>query len=162
MAKKYKSSKGNDRALMYTIIGFVSVIAILGVALIVSQMGNDTPPEDLYEYEQFQHLTDWDVVDDQTRDLYAVYLYSPSCGHCATIKQDVLEATASNSSGLKIYLLNTANATGDYSNIVLGDKTVTGTPTMLLYRDGELVELNSGTPSILSFLDDVHDGDYTN
>ena len=162
MAKKYKSKKNNDKALMYSIIGFVSAIIILSVALIISQNDGNEPVEDLYQYEQFQHLTEWEVLDDQPRDLYAVYVYNEYCSHCSDIKQDVLEAATYNSSGLKIYLVDTYNVSGDNSGIILNGSTITGTPTMLLYRDGDLVEMNTGTPTILSFLNDVHDGKYTN
>ena len=160
-----KRKNNNDKVLMYSIIGVFAAIIILSIALVVVQ-GNevDEPVDDgLYDYSQFQKLTNYDTLDDQSQDVYAVYFYSESCGACQSIKQDVLEMAASNNSGLKIYLLDAGDyPDGDRDRIILNGEDLSHTPTMLVYRDGELVELYEGSAVIMPFIDDVESGIYSN
>lgn len=160
-----RRSKGNDKTLMYSIIGVFAIIIILGIALIISQNANqepEIPDEDLLEYTGFEHLTNFDTLDDQTEDVYAVYYYQYNCGACQSIKQAVLEMTTLNNSGLKIYLMDATSTTGSKDRIVLQGVTIRYTPTMLVYRDGELVEMLVGSDNILPFIDDVDSGNYSN
>jgi len=161
MAKR----NNNDKLLMYSIIGIFSAIIILAIALIiVSNAENDEPGnEELYSYSQFPHLSNYDTLDDQSEDVYGVYFYSETCGACISIKEQVLEMAASNNSGLKIYLLDAGDyPDGDIDRIILNGEDLSHTPTMLVYRDGELVELYEGSAVILPFIDDVESGNYSN
>lgn len=160
-----RRSRGNDKTLMYSIIGVFSIIIILGIALIISQNANqepEIPDEDLLEYTQFQHLTNFDTLDDQQGALYAVYYYQYNCGACQSIKQSILEMTIENNSDLKIHLMDATNTTGSKDRIILDGVIIRYTPTMLVYRDGELVEMLVGSDNILPFIDDVERGDYSN
>ena len=158
-----KRRRKNDKVLMYSIIGIFSAIIILSIALvIVSNQGNDNPPEDLLEYTEFQHLSNFDSLDDQSGDVYAVYYYQVNCGACRSIKQEVLEMVESNGSGLKIYLMDATNTTGSKDRVILDGEVIRYTPTMLVYRDGELVEMHVGSDNILPFIDDVERGNYNN
>ncbi len=162
MARRKNNS---DKVLMYSIIGIFAVIIILSIALIItSNAENDDPvDEELYSYSQFQHLSNYDTLDDQSEDVYGVYFYSETCGACTAIKEQVLEMAASNNSGLKIYLLDAgARPSGDIDRIILDGEDLSHTPTMLVYRDGELVELYEGSAVILPFIDDVERGNYSN
>lgn len=161
MAKYGK--KNSDKVLMYSIIGIVAAIIILSIALlVVSNQGNDVPEEDLYDYDQFSHVTNFDNLDDLNADVYAVYYYQVSCGACAAIKQDVLERAAGNESSMPIYLMDATNTTGSKDRVILNGETIRYTPTMLVYRDGELVEMLVGSDNILPFIDDVDSGNYSN
>ena len=157
-----RREKGNDKVLMYSIIGFVAAIIILSVALIVSS-GNDEPEYD-YEDDIFanSYLSSYESFDSQSEDLYAVYVYRFDCAACKSIKQKVLSAVASNDSDLKIYLASTYDLSGDGSSIVFEGYRLQATPTMLVYRDGELVDLieGGGSTQIPAFLNDVERGNY--
>lgn len=158
-----RSKKQNDKLLMYSIIGIFSAIIILSIALVVvSNLENDEPIGDLFEYTQFNHLVNFDSLDDQTPEVYAVYYYQVSCGACQSIKQDVLEIAAGNNSDLPIYLMDATKTEGSKDRIVLDGVTIRYTPTMLVYRDGELVEMLVGSDNILPFIDDVDSGNYSN
>lgn len=164
MAKKRKS---NDNVMMYSIIAIVSLIIILSVALIISSLNEDNTT---YEYTDPEftssYLYTYESFDDQPEDLYAIYYYSQTCSACTAIKQQVLREVISNDSDLKIYLVDSAYVTGDRSPIEVGTQTLRATPTMLVYRDGVLVELYEGAGSnsteIPAFLSDVDRGNYSN
>ena len=159
-----KGRKKNDNVLLYSVLGVFSVLIILVVALVVSANAQqEDPNEDLLEYDEFQHLTNFDVLDDQDEDVYAVYYYQVNCGACASIKQDVLEMVQDNNSDLKIYLMDAAaRPSGNKDLIILDGEVIRYTPTMLVYRDGELVEMHVSGESIRPFIDDVESGIYSN
>lgn len=158
-----RSKRQNDKILMYSIIGVFSAIIILSIALIISENQEPVDPGDLLEYTEFQHLDNFDAFDDQSEDVYAVYYYQVECGACKSVKQEVLEMVKANNSGLKVYLVDAASRpSGNKSLIVLDGVEIRYTPTMLVYRDGELVEMFVGSDNIRPFIDDVESGDYSN
>jgi len=154
MAKR----KNSDRMLMYSIGGIFLLIVGLSIALIVSASNE---PADL-EYSEFQHLTDFSTLDDQAQDVYAVYYYQLGCAGCEAIKQEVLQLAKSNDSNLKIYLMDARNTQGLSDHIVVNGEDLSHTPTMLVYRDGELVDLLEGGTAIQPFMIDVERGNYNN
>ena len=155
MAKKRNNI---DRGLMYSIGGVFIVIIGLSIALLIS---SSMEPADL-EYSDFEHLTDFATLDDQPEGLYAVYYYQLGCGGCELIKSDILELANSNNSDLKIYLMDARNTNGTNDHIVHNGEDLSHTPTMLVYRDGELVDLLEGPTLIEPFINDVESGNYSN
>lgn len=154
MAKR----KNNDRILMYTIGGIVLLIVGLSIALIVSAANE---PADL-EYTEFQHLTNFATLEDQSQDVYAVYYYQLGCIGCDNIKQEMLQLAQSNDSNLKIYLMDARDTVGTNDHIIYDGEDLSHTPTILVYRDGELVDLLEGGTAIEPFMNDVESGNYNN
>jgi len=154
MAKR----KNGDRILMYSIGGIFLLIIGLSIALMVSS-AND--PADL-EYSQFEHLTNFATLEYQPHEVYAVYYYQLGCGGCELIKQEMLGLAQSNNSNLKIYLMDARDTVGTNDHIVFNGEDLSHTPTILVYRDGELVDLLEGGTAIEPFMNDVESGNYSN
>ena len=104
------------------------------------------------EYSEFDHIDTFDDVETQPEGTYYVYFYSPFCGYCNQIKEDMLEYIENEPEGIKMYLLD-GSQLPDYSN----DYGVTGTPAVLHVVDNEFVEKVSGSISVLEFLNIVSD-----
>jgi len=158
MAKR----KNSDRILMYSIGGIFLLIVGLGIALIISSNIDDANQPVELEYTEFQHLTDFATIDDQSQDVYAVYYYQLGCGGCDLIKQEILTLAQSNNSNLKIYLMDARDTVGTNDHIVYNGEDLSHTPTMLVYRDGELADLLEGGTAIEPFINDVESGNYNN
>ena len=58
--------------------------------------------------------------------------------------------------------MDATNTTGSKDRVILDGTVIRYTPTMLVYRDGELVEMHVGSDNILPFIDDVERGNYNN
>lgn len=153
-----RSKNNSDKLLIYAIGGVLLLIIGLSIALVVA---SSLEPADL-EYEEFDHLTNLNTLEDQDESVYAVYYYQVNCGACVAIKQEILQLVKSNDSNLKIYLVDATNTVGTKDHIVINGEDLSHTPTMLVYRDGKLVDLFEGGTAMQPFIDDVERGNYSN
>jgi len=148
---------GGDNFISTLFKVFGGVIILLVVGLIIF---NALKVE--YGYNDFQHLSNFQAIDDMPEDQYLVYYYGENCGHCTLIKEQVLRFANKNEAGIKVYLMDSANTSG-VNTVVHPDtgKEMTGTPSMITVVDGVIVDLNVGSEAIPELLDAINEGTYT-
>ena len=132
---KYKSGhkrKSSDKFVTKIIIGFGVAFVVLVAALLIY---NATK----LKYEDFEHVTSFSEVLNQTEDKYLVYYYSESCGYCKQIKDEVLDFATENNGNLKVYLVDAYDVDGTTIPPFTG-----GTPTMALVEDGSITDSFTG------------------
>ena len=99
---------------------------------------------------EFENLFSSEVVD------YYIYIYSPDCGHCESIKQDVLEVVSlrDNIALLEfsevIPISTSIDSTIGASDV--SDISILGTPTMLEIYKNVLVQNVAGASPIINLL----------
>ena len=99
---------------------------------------------------EFENLFSFEVVD------YYIYIYSPNCGHCESIKQDVLEVVSlrDNIALLEfsevIPISTSIDSTIGASDV--SDISILGTPTMLEIYKNVLVQNVAGASPIINLL----------
>jgi thiol-disulfide isomerase/thioredoxin len=125
---------GTDEVLNY--------IATIGDAEI-----NPDEPVITYEYSDFQdhQVSTYDDLE-LHEGTYVVYYYSPFCGHCESIKQDILEFLSTFDT-YDYYMLDTSDASG-----VSNFDEFYGTPTVFVVEDGVIQESYIGTFQITDFI----------
>lgn len=137
------------------LIGFGSVIVILiGVFLGLEMLKLD--------YDDFDQITSYQRILDQEEDQYIVYWYGSSCSHCALIKDQVLEFADDNNENIKVYMINSSNATG-VANLEHPDDpdiAMTGTPTMIIIKDGAVADMVIGSEDIPALMELINSGNY--
>ncbi len=85
--------------------------------------------------------SDFDVVAGQARPLVLVDLWAPWCGPCRTVGPVVEELASDHAGRLKVVKVNVDDAPG------IADRfQVRSIPTLLLVRDGEVVDRVVGAP----------------
>lgn len=153
MANSYKKK---DNFLRNVLIGFgVTIVAlVVGVTLL-----NIYGPSN--SYDDFDKVTNYALIGQQTEDLYAVYFYSESCNACQQIKGRTMQFADNNELDMKVYMMDAATTGGDRSFISLGGQGLNSTPTMLIFKDGTLVNYYVGSDTIVDFYDDVENGNIT-
>lgn len=157
MAKTYK--KKQDNFLRNVLIGFGSIFVILFAVMVYFNITE-------LKYDDFEQVGTYDDVDNMEEDLYAVYYYSLSCGVCTTIKADILQFAEENALGMKVYMLGheeTSEIFPGAKQLITGPEgeKLTSTPTLMIFKDGELIEFVVGNPYIPQFIDDINNGTIT-
>jgi len=150
---EYKSGfkrQSNDRMMSYILIGFAVTFFVVIVSLILFNVFSKE-----LTYASFDHVENYADITTMDEDQYLVYFYSEVCHYCNDIKPQVLEFADDNGENIKVYFLDARNVSG-FNNIPGMD----GTPTLLMVVDGHLVDMVSGTTSIISIFDKINDGSY--
>lgn len=119
------------------------------------------------DYDQFDYILDYDEIFSQENDIYFVYIYSPTCINCISIKSTVLEF-ANTYEEYHIYFLNVDNATSSLQTEYLDKvgKTKVVTPVFLIIKNQDIDETNvsnyyfSGATQIPAILIDIQNGTY--
>ncbi len=150
---EYKSGfkrQKNDKLFSYILIGFAVTFFIVIASLILFDIFNKE-----LTYDSFEHVENYADITQMEEDVYLVYFYSDVCHYCNDIKVDVLEFADENNASVKVYFLDAGSAQG-INNIPGMD----GTPTLLTIVNGQLVDMSSGTTSIITIIDQVNNGTY--
>lgn len=155
-----KSSFGrskNDKFLTYTIIGFAGVV----VALVVGLILYDIFTVEL-SYTDFDGVTNFNQIRNQTEDEYIVYYYSESCGFCNQIKNAVMNFADENDENIKVYMMDAQVAYSTAFPIFDPDSgdEMTGTPSMITVVNGEIVHMAGGYLEVLDLIEAIDDGTY--
>lgn len=108
-----------------------------------------------YDYNDFDkdQLDSHLQAESKNEDFYMVYYYSDSCVYCDDVKQDILTFM----DGFKeanVYLLNVDNAEDDSTL-----NQYEGTPTLLVFRNGSVVETFKNKTGIENFIFQYSDFD---
>ena len=150
---EYKSGfkrQSNDRLFSYVLIGFAVAFFVVIVSLILFSVFSKE-----LTYDSFDHIDNYSNITQMDEDRYLVYFYSDVCHYCNDIKPQVLEFADENGANVKVYFLDAGSAEG--INTIPG---MDGTPTLLMIVDGHLVDMVSGTTSIISIFDQINGGTY--
>lgn len=105
------------------------------------------------DYSEVDHIPSFDGVLTQPESNYVVYYYSANCGYCNLIKDYVLEYASDNNVDLKVYFLDAETVTGTNSF------NLTGTPTLMIIENGELVQKESGYITVKNLLNTLEGGE---
>lgn len=101
-------------------------------------------------YDELDNITHFDDVLTQSEEEYLVFYHSDSCTHCISIKSNIVDFAAGNESNLKIYIINADNVNG------LNTYGMTGTPSLLHIKNGEVVDKIAGSSAIPAFLRELN------
>jgi len=121
------------------------------------------------DYEMFDYISDYDEIFNRRQGTYLVYIYSPSCSVCQSIKETVLEF-ADTYTGHVIYFLDVTNATdtaeSDFLERIGLDSTNFGTPSLVVVVDQDFDKTAfshyffAGATEIPAVLRDIQNGAY--
>jgi len=124
------------------------ILLLISLSVITLTACVPEPVKEL-DYSSFQdHLiSSYDDATYQNQNKYIVYYYSTNCGHCVTVKKDILEFF-NNFEALPFYIFNIADAY-DVSDL----EEFVGTPTVFVMSDNEVSESYIGSTNIYTFID---------
>jgi len=145
--KNKRKKQGNDKFILYIIIGFAIAFFAILISLIIYNALDDT--------------FDNSPLLNKPEEQYLVYLYSDNCSYCLLIKDEVAAFSDYNNAGIKLYYLNTTDLkAGEFEYL---DKTygVTGTPSMFTIVDGKVADVLIGSNEIPNTFDAINSGTYT-
>lgn len=109
-------------------------------------------------YKEFPYdlLIEWNDVFSQDGDYY-VYFYSEICGHCESIKQEMITWIQNCGHIFIVDVLKGGTYKNDYEGIKnitnINDLYILGTPTIYGFVNHTINEYYVGTESILKFLE---------
>ena len=135
-------------------------IAILSLPILITSCSSNIVPKS-YDYEDIDYLTiSWSEIFDVPMVDYFVYVYSPTCGHCQKIKQDILNY-AIHHDNFRFVLFNKdipvlEDVTGTIGKNTVDDIGIKGTPSLFEIYDGVLIKNIVGSTAILETLTNLH------
>lgn len=146
-----------DNFLRNVVIGFGIVTVVLVTAVILlNAFGPKT------EYNDFEQVGNYALASQQEEDVYAVYFYSETCGACISIKGATMGFGNKNALDIPLYLMDSENTAGLINVIVgPGGETLQATPTMLVYKNGQIISFFQNAEVISDFYENVENGNYT-
>lgn len=140
----------------------------LGVALYGCNSETTTTTTGL-NYEMFDYIEDYDEIFDRRQGTYLVYIYSPSCTVCESIKDTVLEF-ADTYTAHEIYFLDVTNASStaetEFLSLIGLSSTVFGTPSLVIVVDNDFDKTAfshyffAGGTEIPAVIRDIQNGAY--
>lgn len=136
-------------------IVFIGLVGVLGLVNLFSESYDYDDPE-------MVHVENWLTYSSQVpQEGYMVlYHYSETCSFCVQIQDDILGFAASNPNNIPVLLadVNDPNLRGSEQ---FSPVSISGTPTVTVYLDGEIIDQKVGTDPILQLIDDLNAGTYT-
>ncbi|MFO7969395.1 MAG: hypothetical protein R6U15_04715 [Candidatus Izemoplasmatales bacterium] len=103
-------------------------------------------------YEDFNHIDHWDEFQTFEDDVIAVY-YSPFCEICQSIEDEVTEYMVILEAEYSVYVIHGGmifeQGEPPYKNIE--------TPSVIVYKNGEFIDLISGSKPIINYLSSLID-----
>ena len=130
------------------------LVLISILVLVLSACEPEPEPEPIeLDYLDFPNhlITSYNDAEKINENKYVVYYYSETCGHCHTIKQDVLEFFEDFET-LPFYILNIFRTT-DYSTL----EEFIGTPTVFVMSDDQVSETYIGVDEVYEFISGYSD-----
>ncbi len=126
------------------------LLVILVSFLLITLASCVPQPTEEYEYSDFEdHLiSTYNEAENLQNNKYIVYYYSQNCGHCQTVKQDVLGFFDSFEM-LPFYIFDISSAVFGTSGL---DEFI-GTPTIFIMSDNQVSEAYIGSVNIITFIE---------
>ena len=112
-----------------------------------------------YDYVDVKEATiSWSNIFLQKEDQYSVYFYSPTCGHCAEIKQDILAYYFESIETLYFVQTDEDTKFGSKTDLIgvndIDSFHIFGTPFLINIKDHSVLKYYAGVNSILSYIDE--------
>jgi len=142
--------------------GLITILIGLFIVLIGSFiLVNILDPSYDYDSEEISQVSDWFSFQNQlpSEGYAVVYYYSATCSFCIEIKDPVLDFAADNEADVPVFIANVNSPTLLQTN-EFNPANITGTPTMVVFYNGILVDQVSGTTPILTMMDAFEEGTY--
>lgn len=100
-------------------------------------------------YSDFPHINHWDEILDMKSDVTILYLYSPTCRVCQSIKEPVLELFDFLQAHVAVYLVHSGLIYGQGEPPV----EVESVPSLIILEFGEYHELIRGPNHVVDYLE---------
>ncbi len=136
-------------------IAFIGLVGVLGLVNLFSESYDYDDPE-------MVHVENWLTYSTQVPDdgYMVLYHYSETCSYCTEIQDDILGFAASNPNNIPV-LLADVNDPDLIGSEQFSTVPISGTPTVTVYLDGQVIDQKVGTTPILDLIDDLNAGTYT-
>ncbi len=133
---------------------FVGLIGVLGLVNLFSESYDYDDPE-------MVHVENWLTYSTQvpSEGYMVLYHYSESCSFCQQIQDDILGFASSNPSDIPVLLADVNDADLRASN-QFAPVSITGTPTVTIYLDGEVIDQRVGPDPIIAMINDFNAGTF--
>lgn len=133
-------------------------IVLIGTFVLVNVLN----PSYDYDSEEITQVNDWISFQSELPQTgYTVlYYYSATCSFCIQIKDDVLDFAAENAAGIPVYIADVNNPLIIQTN-EFNPAVIRGTPTMVVFYNGGLVDQVSGTDPIINMMNAFEEGTYS-
>ena len=109
-----------------------------------------------YDYSDVTTHIDWIDVFSQTGDLYFVYFYSLTCGHCKEIKQEVLSYYFSSNETIYFVQADENTVYGSSGELIgvsdVSNLFIYGTPFLIKLENCVIVEYYGGEKEIREYI----------
>lgn len=109
-----------------------------------------------YDYSDVTTHIDWIDVFSQAEDLYLVYFYSLTCGHCKEIKQEVLSYYFSSNETIYFVQADENTVYGSSGELIgvsdVSNLFIYGTPFLIKLENHVIVEYYGGEKEIREYI----------
>ena len=109
-----------------------------------------------YDYSDVTTHIDWIDVFSQAEDLYFVYFYSLSCGHCKEIKQEILSYYISSKETIYFVQADENTVYGSSGELIgvsdVSNLFIYGTPFLIKLENHVIVEYYGGEKVIREYI----------
>lgn len=115
-----------------------------------------------YDSEEISQVSDWMSFQSELprTDYSVVYYYSVTCSFCVQIKDEVLSFAAGNDADVPVFIADVNSPlllqTNDFN-----PANISGTPTMVVFYNGVIVDQVAGVEPILNMMDAFEEGTYS-
>lgn len=148
--------KKSRPTVLYALVGlFVFLIG----AFIVASIAN-APIS--YNDDRLELVEDWLSFQSQARGegVEMIYHYSETCSFCEQIRNDILGFAIRNEMDIPVYIADTNNQALSQTSM-FAPAQISGTPTVSIFVDGNLVDQLVGVTPILNLIEEVNAGTFT-
>lgn len=115
---------------------------------------NEQKEETIHNYHEIKNsLIEWKTIFDQDEDDYLVYFYSELCGHCTSIKQDIIYFYLNNVYTMYFVCSDYEKIIGPAKDLIgigsIDDFYIFGTPFMIEIKEHSVSGYYAGANEIL-------------
>lgn len=145
MAKNVKSKKKIDpvKLSFFIIIGLLVIFSAVSIIYNISQSRLEI---DNWEEVTTKHET----------GTYFAYIYADSCVYCQQIRGDVAEFAEGNEGDIPLYYVDWPVV----PRSLVEARVITGTPTLLVFHNGDWVDTIVGPGPIVDTFESVNNGTF--
>ena len=114
-----------------------------------------------YTDERLTLVDDWLTYQGQAtgQGVEMIYHYSDTCSFCEQIRNEVLGFAIENAMDIPVYVAD-MNSSAINQTSMFSPAQITGTPTMSIFVNGNLVNQVVGVNPILNLIDQVNEGTF--
>ena len=133
------------------------ICGLIIISVSCSKSSKESISSIIYDYDLTQDKTiEWNDLFNQNPDFYYVYVYSPKCGYCNDIKQDVLNYCFNLSSSMYFVCTDNDIVIGPPKDLVglnnIEEFYIFGTPFLIEVKERAVANYYAGKEEILAFI----------